>query len=294
MSGLSWPVYAILCAFFTATADVFSKIGMRKTDVYAIGWLRIILAVPFLFLLLFLFKIPEINGLFWGVIFLLLPLELTAYILYLKAIKISDLSITLPFLALTPMFAMVTSFIMLGEKLKFLGVAGIFLVGIGAYFLNIDRAGEGILQPFKKACKETGPRFMIIVAFIYSITSNLGKFAILHSSPTFFPVIHFSLVGFTLTPLVWIRYNNRKKAQIIWSKEQVPLYLLMGLIFALAIFTHCLAISQANVAYMISVKRMSLLFGVAYGGLVFREKNIKNRFTGALFMLFGAILITLA
>lgn len=288
-----WPLYAILCAFFTATTDALSKIGMRDNDEYTIGWIRIILALPFLLPLLFLFEIPETDRLFWVAVLLLLPLEVTAYILYLKAIKLSDLSITLPFLALTPVFTIATSFFILGEKVALPGAAGIFLVVIGAYLLDIEEVKKGIFQPLRRAYKEIGSKLMITVAFIYSITSNLGKLAIIHSSPTFFPVIYFAFVGFILTPVMVSRYN-KKKSIIAWSKHKLLLYLTIGFIFALAIITHSLALSGANVAYMISLKRLSLVFGMLYGGLIFKEKNISSRLIGAFFMFLGALLITLA
>jgi uncharacterized membrane protein len=44
---------------------------------------------------------------------------------------------------------------------------------------------------------------------------------------------------------------------------------------------------------MISIKRFSVLFGIVYGGVFFKEKNIVIRFCGAMFMLSGAILITI-
>jgi drug/metabolite transporter (DMT)-like permease len=38
---------------------------------------------------------------------------------------------------------------------------------------------------------------------------------------------------------------------------------------------------------------MSVLFGMVYGWILFKEKNIMIRFSGALFMMAGAVLIIL-
>jgi uncharacterized membrane protein len=51
------------------------------------------------------------------------------------------------------------------------------------------------------------------------------------------------------------------------------------------------AISQVQAAYMISLKRISLLIGVLYGAWWFREERIAERFLGVTVMLAGAILI---
>ena len=44
---------------------------------------------------------------------------------------------------------------------------------------------------------------------------------------------------------------------------------------------------------MISVKRLSILISIIYGGIIFNEKNIAIRFCGGLLMLSGAVLIIL-
>jgi uncharacterized membrane protein YhiD involved in acid resistance len=44
---------------------------------------------------------------------------------------------------------------------------------------------------------------------------------------------------------------------------------------------------------MISIKRMSLLFSVIYGALIFKETKIKERLSGTLTMLIGAAVITI-
>jgi drug/metabolite transporter (DMT)-like permease len=64
------------------------------------------------------------------------------------------------------------------------------------------------------------------------------------------------------------------------------------LLFCHAIF-HAWAISLTKAAYMISVKRLSILFSVITGGALFKEKNIKIRLLGAILMLLGAVIITI-
>jgi len=54
-----------------------------------------------------------------------------------------------------------------------------------------------------------------------------------------------------------------------------------------------IAISLTQVAYMISIKRLSLLMGVLFGYLFFKETNIRERFVGTLLMIIGFALIVL-
>lgn len=284
-----WIVYALLSALFSATTEALTKKSLVTTDEYLLTWVRHLFAIPFLIAIIPFINIPSLDSTFWLTILLLLPLEITAIILSIKALKASPLSLTIPFLAFTPLFLILTSFLMLGETPDISGTIGILLITIGAYTLNIHSTKEGILEPIKSIAKERGSILMLIVAFIYSITSNLGKIAILHSSPVFFGVIYYIVLAFVLTPVAVMK-SNRHLHQIAPGLFN---YCLIGLFLALMIIFHVIAITMTNVAYMISVKRTSLIFSVGYGYLLFNERNIMERLLGSLLMIIGIMLISL-
>jgi len=58
--------------------------------------------------------------------------------------------------------------------------------------------------------------------------------------------------------------------------------------------SHMLAINLTNVAYMISVKRTSVIIGVLYGYFLFQERHIKERLAGAIIMFTGFVMIVTA
>ncbi|OQZ05111.1 MAG: hypothetical protein B6D34_00740 [Candidatus Brocadia sp. UTAMX1] len=284
---MNWFLLSFFCAFFTASADALCKKSLHKSNEYLIAWVRIGFASPFLLLLLPFIEIPRPDIHFYFAMLLLLPLETIALILYMKAIKISPLSISLPFLALSPIFMIFTSDLILGEKLGKHGVVGIVLTAVGAYLLNVRTTRKGILEPFKVIQRERGSLYMIIVAFIYSVTSNLGKMAILHSSPLFFTATFLPIFSVIFLPvLLW---NNQGKMGQIFSR--VTLFGPIGFSIALATVTQFLAVNLAETAYVISVKRMSLLFGILYGAFWFRETNIMERFIGGITMIAGVVII---
>ena len=154
-----WFIYSLICAFFLATTDSLSKKAFEGNDEYLIAWVRLGFAVPLFFIALPSIAIPSIDATFWGVI-LLLPLEITAIILYVKA---SPLSLAVPFLALTPIFLLVASFLILGEFPDKSGVLGIFLIAIGAYLLNIHTRTQSFWEPIRAILKEKGKILMIVV-----------------------------------------------------------------------------------------------------------------------------------
>jgi uncharacterized membrane protein len=65
-----------------------------------------------------------------------------------------------------------------------------------------------------------------------------------------------------------------------------------GLLFGHAL-CHGWAISMTKAVYMIAVKRLSILFGVIYGGLFFNERHVLYRMVGTGLMVAGAAVVTL-
>ena len=66
---------------------------------------------------------------------------------------------------------------------------------------------------------------------------------------------------------------------------------LVGILMFLHALLHTYAIMLVKAVYMIAVKRTSVLFGVGYGHLLFKEERILIRFSGALCMVVGSLII---
>lgn len=287
---MPWVLYSLLSAFSLSTADALSKKGLERADEYTIAWIRLLFSAPY-FLLSFLFiEIPVINITFWISILILLPLEIFSTILYIKALKVSPLSLTIPFLSFTPLFLIATSFLILGETPSAPGVIGIILIAFGAYTLNIHtlKRPSDLLEPLRAIVKEKGSVYMILVAFIYSITSNLGKLAILHSSPVFFGVTYYLILTVAFTPIALKMSSLRLNL-----RENFLNYSFIGFFIALMVIFHVLAIVLTDVAYMIAIKRTSLLFSVLYGRIIFGEQGFRERLFGSLMMVAGVVVISI-
>jgi uncharacterized membrane protein len=177
----------------------------------------------------------------------------------------------------------------LGEFPDSSGLAGIMLIAFGAYMLNLKSRREGLLAPFKAIARERGSLMMIGVALIYSITANLGKIALLHSSPLFFAVTYPLLITAVMTPFVF----TMRRGEIAAIGGRPLLFVMIGVVFALMILSHFAAIALIEVPYMISVKRSSMIFSVLFGFFLFKEGNIRDRLAGTMLMLCGIVLILL-
>lgn len=287
-----WVVFALISAFTLATSDALTKKALKDSNEYLVAWFRFIFSLPLLLVLWFFIPTPKLDAEFYRAFAIALPLEIVTIILYIKALRVSPLSLTLPFLALTPVFLIFISYLLVGEKVSFRGGAGIFLIAAGSYTLNISEIKKGILEPFRSIPREKGSVFMIGVALIYCFTASLGKIAIEHSSPLFFVITYYIALTICFAPIAF--WMGRKELRVFFREKQFRKLVQPGVFFAVMAATHMLAMSMAKVAYMISVKRLSLIIGIIYGYFLFREENIKERLLGAVLMLIGFVLVVTA
>jgi len=290
---MGWLSLSLLCAFSLASADAATKYYLadysaRELVIVRFGTTALILAP-----LLYLSAPAHIPTPFWYWLAALMPLEILAMWLYMRAIRTSELARTLPYLAFTPIFATGIGFVVLHERVSSTGFAGIALITAGAWLLNSQhfstRSKWHILAPFKAILHEPGARLMLAVAFIYSITSVLGKGALQYVAPPFFAAFYFFLLA--IASLILFSANEPRLISVLWRRPGP--HLLVGLTMAAMVMTHLLAIRQIEVAYMIAVKRISLVFGILFGALLFREPHLLRHLSAGLLMVFGVIIIAL-
>ena len=281
-----WLFLSLLSAFSESLRDISSKYAMKRIDEYiaVFGWS--LFSLLFLSIPMFFTKIPEVDLIFWGSTLMASLLMVLAQVLYMKAIKLSPLSLTIPMLTFSPLFVLTLSPLLLGEFPSFFGFIGMFLVVFGTYLLKI-KEGKG-LEPIRALFREKGPIFMLLVAFLWGIIPNFQKVAVQHSNVFFSTVMLRLFIILLILPLAFTRL--RKIAVRI--KADVKYLVAIGLFSALDWIFYYSAMRLAIIPYIVSVKRTSVVFSSAYGFLFFKERYVKERLTGVIIMIIGVFLIS--
>ncbi len=285
-----WLILSLLSAFFESIKDFFSKKSLKNIDVYTVSLSFWLFSFPIFFIALLITGIPEIKPGFWPVLAIIGIIGPISHVLYMKAIESSELSIVLPVIAFTPLFLLVSSPIIVGEFPNLLGLAGVLLIVLGSYVLNIKEKSKEYLKPFKMLLTEKGPRLMLIVALIWALGANFDKIAIKNSSPTFYVLSIDVIFIIVLSILTLLKSKNSLSLVYTDLKKLVPI----GFFGGFGLITQMMAINMAYVSYVISIKRLSIIFGVLIGYFVFKEKNIKERLLGSIIMILGTLLIALS
>ena len=287
---MEWLPLALLSAFCIATADALTRKYLQGYRARELVIVRFAMPGVLLLPLLAMQPMPELSIEFWYWAAALVPLEVLAMLLYVQAIRDTSLTLTLPYLSFTPVFNTITGYVLLGETVTLSGFSGIMLVVLGAWLLNIEHArGErfDVLAPFRAIVTERGSRLMLITAALYSLTSVLGKGALAYTTPLFFGTMYYVVIGFAV--VVVFSFGNSASVNVLWRKPVA--HLAIGFFMSIMVLSHFFAIQYIEVAYMIAVKRSSLLFGMVYSVLLFHERARIEHFIAGAMMVAGVYLI---
>lgn len=282
---MTWLGLSLGSAISLSLTDLFAKRAVAHLPVVAVAWVRFAFPLPFLAGALYYAGWVRPHGPFWLAMTAAIPLEVAAALLYQKALQLSPLGLTAPYLAFTPAFLVVTGNWILGEVPAGTAYAGIALVTLGGYWLQLA-PGMGPLGPLRALLRERGSLCMLGVAAIYSVTSALGKVAVVHSSPQTFAFVYYAVLTVGLAPWAWGTARNP-------GPRSLGRLLPVGLFGASMILLHFSAIRLAPASYMIAAKRTSLLWSILLGRAFLDERNTGRRLIGGALMLAGVALLAL-
>jgi drug/metabolite transporter (DMT)-like permease len=283
-----WLSLAFLTAFFEALKDVGVKHNVRDVPAVIVAWAWVFFALPFLGIAVLLGPPVVLDNSFWLALLVGGSLNVAAISLYVQALRHGDLSTTVPMIAFTPLFLLMTAPLIVGEFPDAWGVAGVALIVAGSYVLNIQDRQHGYLAPYRALLRQRGPQLMLVVALLWSFTATIDKIGVQSSAPLFWITAMNTFVTVALTPFV---LRTPRSAALI--RQNWLTLLSTGLFSALALSFQMTALTMTLVAYVIAIKRTSTLMGVLFGALIFKELGLRERLTGAAIMLLGVLCITL-
>lgn len=215
-------------------------------------------------------------------------LNAVAALLFFAALRASPLSVTIPFLALTPVFATGFSALVLGERPEAREAAGIALVVLGALLVNLRGGEEG--GPWRLV-HERGSLLMVGVALVWSLTAALDKRALSFAAVPVHAAVQCAGVGLLLLAVTASRHGLR----CLRAAREVERTLAVALLVsAVGLGLQFVALRMALVGLVEAVKRaVGLLAAVAVGRLVFGEPVTAGKLAGSLLIAVGVALLTL-
>jgi len=285
-----WFVLSLGTAFFSALEAAVTKrwLGhLSRWDMLAcfLGWSWFLFA-----LYIMIHGWQPLPSAYWSNLLFMVPLNMVGTFLQYEAIRAAPLSLTMPFMAFTPVFMIFTGHLFLGELPSVWGVAGMGLIVAGSWVLSAGGNGNrAFWEPFRAIVRERGSRYALAASFIWAVASVISKRLALSGDPVYagamFFVIHNALF---VTGLLVLRKASAK----VLLRHPVA-GLASGLVLLAHIACHYSAITMVAAAYMISIKRLNGVMAVVLGRVLFKDPHVRGRLAGAAVMSAGAMVIAL-
>jgi len=290
-SLMHWFYFALLAALSESFKDLCSKRGLRTVSPQLAALAASATPIPFLFaILLFTSSMPILGPHYLLALLLGGTLNVLALFQFMRALQASDMSLAIPFISFTPIFLLITSPLLVDDVPGIQDVAGILCIVAGTYILQIQSTQQGWLTPLWALVSQPGPRRMLSVALIYSITSNFDKIGVQNSSPLFWSL------SITTVMTIGFFFMFRLMPRPTVAAPLTPILgilLAIGLFQAMGLYFHNTALSLGSVPSVIAIKRTSILFAVLWGIVFLREPQGKERLAGAILMVVGICILAL-
>jgi len=219
-------------------------------------------------------------------------LNVVANLIFLEAVRISPLSLTIPMLSLTPVFTSLLAIPLLGERpgrLEWLGIAAVVL---GAFWLNVDRQRESSELPiWRRLGKERGSLLMVLVAALWSLALPLDKLAVASASVPAHGTILSAGVALVLVLVLLVRPGESSFSEVRrWS----GLVTALVTVSVLALGLQLVAITRVWVGLVETLKRaVGSLLALVSGWLFFGEQIDLQQVLAVLLMGAGVGLVLL-
>jgi drug/metabolite transporter (DMT)-like permease len=217
-------------------------------------------------------------------------LNIGANLAFLQAVRVSPLSLTIPYLSLTPVFATLLSIPLLGERPSALQLVGIVLVVAGAFWLQAPSGDRASLRAVWRAlAEERGSLLMILTALFWSLASPLDKLAIGASNPLFHGVVLLSGIGVSGLVIMGVRSSLGE------MRIQRPAYRLVVLsivLTAVGLILNLFALQIVWVGFIETLKRaLGATLALVWGRFLFNESITANKVVAVALMGVGVGLL---
>jgi drug/metabolite transporter (DMT)-like permease len=217
-------------------------------------------------------------------------LNVFALVLFLGALRLSPLSLTIPLLSFTPVLSTTLAWIFRGQVPGPAQYAGAALVVIGATVLGLS---GGAWKGFTAFLREPGVRRMTIVALLWSCTGVLDQTAVARGAGSWYAPILTAAVALILLLWAVLRGQGRPLVQAIRPLVSRPLLAGLAIVIgAAALAIQIESFRWAPIGFIEVIKRgTGMGSAVILGRLAFGEPLTARKWIAVALLTLGVALV---
>jgi len=206
-----------------------------------------------------------------------------------RAYEYGDLSVVYPLARSSPLFLTVLAVVFLGEKISPWGFAGILLIVLGVYTIHLRRLSlDDLLTPFR-SLRGRASQFALLTAVwttVYSLSDKLGVTTV---EPLAYAFWFEPFILLFMTPVVlWRRGLGSITRE--WRDGKVSATV-AGFLARFGYLLVLVAMSLAQVSYILALRQLSVVIGAAAGVFLLGEKYGRVRILSSLIIFTGVYIL---
>lgn len=282
----------LLSALFHAIRSLFTK---ESGDKQVFLWLYSLFALLFFapFFIYFLFRVGITNPAAYAWCAVSGFIHFLYWIFLTNSYKEGDLSHVYPIMRSSPALVLLIAALFLGERVSPQGVAGILLVAVGVYIINMRQiSGAELLAPIKSIANDRSTQFAFLTLVSVAFYSIVDKLAVGVIHPILFAFLHLFIGMCCYTPYI-VLTKNAALIKNEWHTGSIRI-IMAGVIGITGYALILVAFTIERVSYIVGLRQTSIVFAVLMGSQLLKEKHRGIRLAGALIIFSGGFLISLA
>ncbi len=202
-------------------------------------------------------------------------LNIVANLLFLQAMRVAPLSVTIPLLSLTPVFATLLAIPLLGELPTPSHAFGILLVVAGAIGLHWRRSSKGAAEDDSgQHGTLKGALMVALTALLWSLTIPFDKLAVQRSNAPFHGVV---VTAGVAAGVLLVLVAQGRLGDLARVRSVPGIYVLALVVSTLALAFQFLALPQAYVGTVETLKRGIGNFMALLSGWIFFHEPVTLR-----------------
>ena len=278
-----WLWLAIGSALFLGLYDVAKKQSLTKNSVMMI--LLVTTALSTLFMIPFFSKGPLTDHLY---LVLKAAMVSSSWIAGLYGIKYLPITTASTIKASRPMFVVLFSILIFGERLNGYQWIGVVLVLLSMLLLSFSSKKEGI-----HFTRDKGVLYMVIAVFSGVASALLDKHILSWMEPLFVQSwcnLYITLIMAVVTLFMWLRQKESFQG-LRWDW----LLLVIAVFITISDFMYFSAVHSegALLAVVSLLRRCNVIVTFVCGAILFKEKNLKAKSLDLAILIAGMVFLVL-
>lgn len=296
-----WILYSIGAGLSKTSNQVFQKRALSQYGALEINMYTTVIVAALMSPALFipgLFRLPA-DPAFWLYINIAVLVNCVSPLIVTHAMRLTDMSLCLPFMAFVPLFAIGPNWLFNGEAPSLFGFAGVALIVLGALLTGAHNRAELLRLASMRVFLDRGVQWVLLASFLYGCNYVPYKRAIAladEENAWYAGPVTTLLILSLLRPvyLVAVQLIARHRLEVERPhKRPCGDIAACGIFHWLEILLEVLALPFGHAAYVNALKRLGNITSSLAGFWLFKERFTWFRMAGVIVLTLGAIAIAI-